>query len=146
MEDLEREIHCSKKITGKLLRFKKERLTENWLTVLYIIPRIETIIMLSILTLALTSYDIHPIGCLSHIGVSYNETESSVNLTFSESVMRYQKSTILLIPILTLVWFLLKLFQFLLLPRSKGGLRIKKLDKTKYRCCAFTITWQNGLN
>ena len=29
--------------------------------------------MLCILTLALTSYDIHPIGCLSPIGVSYNE-------------------------------------------------------------------------
>ena len=143
MEELEREIRHSKKITEKLLRFKTERHFENWLTVLYIIPRIETIVMLSILTLALTSYDIHPIGCLSHIGVSYNETESSVELMFSDNVKRYQKLSLLLIPILLLIWLLLKLIQFSLLPRSKWGLRIEKLDKRKYCSCAFKITTQS---
>lgn len=99
--------------------------------------------MLCILTLALTSYDIHPIGCLSHIGISYNETESSVILMFSENIVRYQKLSILLIPFLTMVWLLLKFFQFSLLPRSKWGVRIEKLEKIKFGCCTFRITTQS---
>ena len=83
---LQEENHNAKTRYNKLLKFKEDKTTHfyNWLTVLYIIPRFESVIMLSVLTLALTSYDIHPIGCLTSIGVSYNETESSVTLMFSK--------------------------------------------------------------
>ena len=105
--------------------------------------------MLSILTLALTSYDIHPIGCLTSVGVSYyNETESSVTLMFSKNVTRYQKVSVVLIAFLAFALLLLKLFQFVLLPRSKWGIQIKKLKKDNYCCwcccCTFGITRSNN--
>lgn len=132
---LQEEVHNAKTRCDKLLKYKKETTHfYNWLTVLYIIPRFESVIMLSILTLALTSYDVHPIGCLSSIGVSYNETESSVTLTFSKNVTRYQKVSVVLIASLAFILLLLKLFQFVLLPRSKWGIRIKKLKQGNY-CC-----------
>lgn len=131
-----------KKWFKNLLGFKQNAHFYNWLTVLYIIPRIETMIMISVLTLALTSYDIHPIGCLSPIGVSYNETEASVNLILSENVIRYQKASIILIFLLGVLWFMLKLFQYSLLPRYKWGLQIKKSDNSS--CCRqWTIIRQH---
>ena len=69
-EVLKNKISKLNKWYDKLLRFKKDTHLYNWFTVLYIIPRFETIVMLCILTLTLTSYDIHPIGCLSNIGIS----------------------------------------------------------------------------
>ena len=143
---LQEEIHNARTRYNKLLKFKEDKTTHfyNWLTVLYIIPRFESVIMLSILTLTLTSYDIHPIGCLSSIDVSYNETESSVTLMFSKNVTRYQKVSVVLIASLAFVLLLLKLFQFVLLPRSKWGIQIKKLKNDNYCCwcccCTFGIT------
>ena len=147
---LQEEVHNAKTRYNKLLKYKEDKTTHfyNWLTVLYIIPRFESVIMLSILTLALTSYDVHPIGCLSSIGVSYNETESSVTLMFSKNVTRYQKVSVVLIASLAFVLLLLKLFQFVLLPRSKWGIQIKKLKKGNYCCwyccCTFGITRSNN--
>lgn len=54
----------------RLKNFEANNHLYNWFVVLYIILRIETTIMLCILTFALTSYDIHPLGCLSPIDVS----------------------------------------------------------------------------
>ena len=48
--------------------------------------------MLCVLILTLTSYDIHPIGCLSNISISYNETEASVTLIISENSIYYKKN------------------------------------------------------
>ena len=54
----------------KLVKGRNDKMfLYNWLTVFYIIPRYETLIMLAMVTFALTSYDIHPLGCLSHIDV-----------------------------------------------------------------------------
>ena len=88
-EVLQNKISKLNKWYDKLLRFKKDTHLYNWFTVLYIIPRFETIVMLCILTLTLTSYDIHPIGCLSNIGISYNETEASVTLMISENSKKH---------------------------------------------------------
>ena len=121
-----------------LLRFKQDSTHfYNWFAVLYIIPRFETMIMIFILTLTLTSYDIHPIGCLSNIRISYNETEASVTLMISESSIFYKKACIVLIILLAIIWIFLKLFQFSLLPRSKWGLRIDKPDERSYCCCCY---------
>ena len=92
----------------------------NWLTILYIIPRYETLIMLAMVTFALTSYDIHPLGCLSHIDVSYNETEMSVTLNMSQNVIRYQQASVILIGLLFFHWGGVKTLQYLLLPRRWG--------------------------
>ena len=94
--------------------------------ILYIIPRIETVIMLCILAFALTSYDIHPLGCLSPIDVSYSETESFANLKISEGVIRYQRASAVLIILLLIIWLIFKVFQFLLLPRAQWDIQIKK--------------------
>ena len=149
-QNLKDEVQIANKKYNKLLKYKKDTHFYNWLTVLYIIPRFESIIMLSILTLALTSYDIHPIGCLSSIGVSYNETDSTVTLIFSENVTRYQKFSIVLISSLAFFLLLMKLFQFVLLPRSKWGIQIKKLKKKDYYCwccfCKFKLTKQYWCN
>ena len=107
-------------------KFKNNEHYYNWFTVLFIIPRFETTIMLCILTLALTSYDIHPIACLSPIGVSYNEEESSVTLNISENVIQYQRASAILIIILFIILLFMKLLQFLLLPRSGWGFQIEK--------------------
>ena len=141
LNKLENKVVLKKKISkinkwyDKLLRFKQDTHFYNWFTVLYIIPRFETIIMLCILTLTLTSYDIHPIGCLSNIRISYNVTEKSVTLMISESSIFYKKACIMLIILVAIIWIFLKLFQFSLLPRSKWGLRIDKPDKRSYCCC-----------
>ena len=60
--------------------------------------------MLAMVTFALTSYDIHPLGCLSHIDVLYNETEMSVKLNILQSVIRYQQISIILIGFLFFHW------------------------------------------
>ena len=89
--------------------------------------------MLCILTFALTSYDIHPIGCFSPIDVTYNEEDSSVILKISEHVIRYQMGSAILIILLFILWFFVKLFQFSLLPRYHWGIKIEKL--VNKRCC-----------
>jgi len=99
---------------------ESKRFLYNWLTILYIIPRYETLIILTIVTFALTSYDIHPFGCLSHIDVFYNETEMSVTLKISQNVIRYQQASVILIVLLIFHWFVIKAFQFFLLPRRWG--------------------------
>ena len=104
----------------------------NWFTVLYIIPRIETTIMLCILMLALSSYDIHPIGCLSPIDVSYNEEDSSAILNLSDNVIRYQRGSAILIILLFILWFCVKLAQFFLIPRIHWGIQIDKVDNKRY--------------
>ena len=90
-EVLKNKISKLNKWYDKLLQFKQDTHLHNWFTVLYIIPRCETIVMLCILTLTLTSYDIHPIGCLSNISISYNKTEASVTLMISENSTLYKK-------------------------------------------------------
>ena len=142
-EILKNKISKLNKWYDKLLRFKQDTHFYNWFTVLYIIPRFETMITLCILTFTLTSYDIHPIGCLSNIRISYNETEASVTLMISENSMFYKKACIVLIISLAITWIFLKLFQFSLLPRSKWGLRIDKSDKSHCCyccCCPYRIT------
>ena len=111
---------------NKLLQFKSNSYFYNWFTLLYIIPRFQTVLMLCVLTLTLTSYDIHPIGCLSNISISYNETEASVTLIISENSIIYKKICILLIILLAAILFILKVFQYSLLPRSK---RVKKSNQ-----------------
>ena len=76
--------------------------------------------MLAMVTFTLTSYDIHPLGCLSHIDVLYNETEMSVTLNISQSVIRYQQISIILIGFLFFHWGRVKLVQYLLLPQRWG--------------------------
>ena len=119
----------------KLLRFKQDSHVKNWFTLLYIIPRFQTIAMLCVLTLTLTSYDIHPIGCLSNISVSYNETEASVTLIISENSILYRKICIFMIILLAFILIILRVIQYSLLPRSKWGLRIKKSDQRINYCC-----------
>ena len=146
-EILKNKISKLNKWYDKLLRFKRDTHFYNWFTVLYIIPRFQTIIMLLILTFTLTSYDIHPIGCLSNIRISYNETEESVTLTISESSLFYKKACIVLIVLLAIIWIFLKLFQFSLLPRSKWGLRIdKSCCCCRYCCCCYTGSSPNNTN
>ena len=119
----------------KLLRFKQDSHVKNWFTLLYIIPRFQTIAMLCVLTLTLTSYDIKPIGCLSNISISYNETEASVTLIISENSILYRKICIFLIISLAFILIILRVFQYSLLPRSKWGLQIKKSDQRNCCCC-----------
>ena len=105
--------------------YKDKKFLYNWLTILYIIPRCETLLMLAIITFALTSYDIYPLGCLSHIDVLYNETEMSVTLKVSENIIRYQQASVILIGLLLIIWVIVKIIQYLLLPR-RWGLLITK--------------------
>ena len=126
---LKNKISKLNKRYDKLLQFKQDSHVYNWFILLYIIPRFQTIVMLCVLTLTLTSYDIHPIGCLSNISISYNETEASVTLIISENSIYYKKICILLIIVLAVILIILKVLQYSLLPRSKWGLRIKK------KCC-----------
>ena len=127
-------------------KFKKNNHHYNWFTVLYIIPRIETVILVCILTFALTSYDIHPIGCLSSIGVSYDEASLSVTLILSENVIRYQRASAIFIILLIILLLIVKLIQYALLPRARWGILIKTREKdTKfYSCCRWTITRVQG--
>lgn len=99
---------------------KSKKFLYNWLIILYIIPRYETFIMLAIVTFALTSYDIHPLGCLSEIDVSYNEMEMSVTLKISDNVIRYQQACVIIISLLLVHWVEVKIVQYLLLPRRWG--------------------------
>ena len=92
----------------RLKKFEASEHLYNWFVILYIIPRIETTIMLCILTFALTSYDIHPLGCLSPIDVSYNEKESFADLKISENVIRYQRASAVLIILLSITWLIFK--------------------------------------
>ena len=125
-------------------KFENNKHLYNWFTVLYIIPRIETAIMLCILTFALTSYDIHPIGCLSPIDVTYNEEDSSVILKISEHVIRYQMGSAILIILLFILWFFVKLFQFSLLPRYHWGIRIEKLVHKRWCCWPWKFSIVRG--
>ena len=99
---------------------KDKRFLYNWLTILYIIPRYETLIMLTIITFALTSYDIHPLGCLFDIDVMYNKTDLSVTLQVSDAVIWYREASIIVIVVLILHWGAVKIVQYLLLPRRWG--------------------------
>ena len=101
---------------------KDKKFLYNWLTILYIIPRYETLIMLAMVTFALTSYDIHPLGCLFNIDIIYNEMEMSVTLLVSEYVIRYREASVIVIFILMLHWGTVKFVQYLLLPRRWGML------------------------
>ena len=96
---------------------KGKKYLYNWLTILYIIPRYETLIMLTVMTFALTSYDIYPLGCLTYIDVAYNEAEMSVTLKISDNIIRYQQASVVLIGLLLIHWVVLKIIQCLLLPR-----------------------------
>ena len=100
--------------------------------------------MLCILTFALTSYDIHPIGCLSHIDVTYNEEDSSAILKISEHVIRYQMGSAVLIILLFILWFFVKLFQFLLLPRYHWGIKIEKFDRKRWCCWPWKFSVVRG--
>ena len=112
---------------------KSKKFLYNWLTILYIIPRYETLIMLAIVTFALTSYNVHPLGCLSHIDVFYNETEMSVTLEISENVIRYQQASVIMIGLLMWHWFGVKVVQHLLLPR-RWGLLITNYFSVNLQC------------
>jgi len=122
---LQKEISGIENWLNQMCSFEENEHFYNLFTILYIIPRFETMIILCILSLSLTSYDIHPIGCLSPIGISYNETYSSVTLVVSKSVMQYQRISMELIILLAITWFMLKLFQFSLLPRFKWDIQIE---------------------
>lgn len=102
--------------------YKGKKFLYNWLTILYIIPRYETLIMLTMMTFGLTSYDIHPLGCLADIDVIYDETEMSVTLQVSDSVIRYREACVIVIFLLLLHWGVVKFVQYLLLPRRWGML------------------------
>ena len=118
----------------KLVKGRNDKMfLYNWLTVFYIIPRYETLIMLAMVTFALTSYDIHPLGCLSHIDVFYNETEMSVTLNISQNVIRYQQASVILIGLLFFHWSGVKTIQYLLLPR-KWGLLIGNFFSVNLQC------------
>ena len=135
-----------KELADKLKKLKEEsdekwnKLTQennflyNWFAVLFVIPRCETLIMLLILSLTLTSYDIHPLGCLSPIDVLYSADDMSVNLTISKNVIRYQRASVILSLILAIIWLLVKVFHFCLLPRVGWGLVISK----SHDCCALS--------
>ena len=84
----------------KFLNFNARR-PYNWSTIFFVFPMVVNLISFCILTLTLTSYDIHPLGCLSHINVSYCPINKSVTLTVSENVIRYQQASVIIIVILT---------------------------------------------
>ena len=108
----------------------------NWFAILFIIPRFETALMLVLLSLMLTSYDIHPLGCISPINVSYNQIDRSVTLSASESIIKYQKAAVIITAILVLLWVVLKFFQFLLLPRINWCLLIVRTNRALC-CCRY---------
>ena len=110
-----------------------KRFLYNWLTILYVIPRYESFIMLIITTFALTSYNVHPLGCLSHIDVFYNEAEKTVTVKISENVIRYQQASVILIGMLSFHWLAVKIIQYLLLPR-RWGLLINN-------CFSLNLLW-----
>ena len=112
---------------------KGKKFLYNWLTILYIILRYETLIMLAVITFALTSYDIYPLGCLTHIDVIYNEAEMSVTLKISDIVIKYQQASVILIGLLLIHWITVKIIQYLLLPR-RWGLLITK-------CFSLNLHW-----
>jgi len=148
-----------KELNSKLKKLKDEsdekwnRLTQqsnflyNWFAILFVIPRCETLIMLLILSLTLTSYDIHPLGCLSPIDVLYSEAETSVTLTISKNVVGYQRGSVILSLVLAIFWLLVKVFHFCLLPRVGWGLLISKsqdccaLSKWSVTACYLCISW-----
>ena len=138
LDDLTAKVKESKDKSEK----KWNRLTQesnflyNWLVVLYVIPRFETLIMLVVLSLTLTSYDIHPLGCLSPIDVSYSEVDLSVTLAISNSVVRFQRASVILSVVLAVFWLLVKVFHFCLLPRVGWGLVISKSPN-----CCWSISW-----
>ena len=102
--------------------YKGKKFLYNWLTILYILPRYETLIILAMVTFALTSYDIHPLGCLANIDVIYNEMEKSVTLRVSDGVIRFREASVIMIFLLILHWGTVKFVQYLLLPRRWGML------------------------
>ena len=93
----------------------------NWIVALYIIPRAETIIMIILLTLSLTSYDPHPLGCLSPIEVLYNDTQMAVTLKISQTVMNYQQACVLISVMTFILWGILKTAQYFMLRCKKQG-------------------------
>ena len=131
---------CKSIWNDKCSKFQRNTHLYNWFVVLYIIPRIETIIMLCILIFALTSYDIHPLGCLHNIDISYDEAESFVNLSVSENVIRYQRVSAVLIILLFLLWSIIKCIQFLLLPRTGWGIQINKGISKRCYCNPWNVS------
>ena len=107
----------------------KESYVYNWCIVLYIIPRLESLFMFCLLTFALTSYDPHPLGCVSPIEIVYNETESVVILITSQTVINYQRVSVLLSIGIAIVWIIVKIVQYMMLPRIKWGIIIIKKTK-----------------
>ena len=92
------------------------RMLVRWISTLYVIPIFENLSILLLLILILTSYDIHPIGCLFHIGVVYDDVENTVSLLSSEGVYRYQKVAVVLAVVICIFWLCLKFIQRQLLP------------------------------
>ena len=129
-------------------QYKSKKFLYNWLTILYIIPRCETLIMLIIITFALTSYDIHPLGCLFEIDVDYNKMDKSVILQVSHSVILYREASVIVIFLLVLLWGMVKIVQHLLIPRRWGLVITNKCScsSKETKCCSANCIFPWGEN
>ena len=126
IECVNKELEVRKKWKNLTTHEHKESYIYNWCIVLYIIPRIETLIMLLLLTFSLTSYDPHPLGCLSPIEVRYNETQLTVTLIISQTVINYQQASVFMNVGIVIFWIFVKIGQYIMLPRVGWGFIIKK--------------------
>ena len=93
----------------------------RWITTLYVIPMIENCIILALLILILTSFDVHPLGCFFNIDIHYEEGTKSVTLRFSTIVHNYQKVAVVSAVIICVFWMCLKWIQSILLPDQGGS-------------------------
>lgn len=92
------------------------RMLVRWITTLYVIPMIENCIILALLILILTSFDIHPLGCFFSIDIHYEELTKAVTLRFSKAVHNYQKVAVVSAVIICVFWICLKWIQSSMLP------------------------------
>ena len=92
------------------------RMLVRWITTLYVIPMIENCIILALLILILTSFDVHPLGCFFDIDIHYEELTKTVTLRFSNVVHNYQKVAVVVALIICVFWIFLKWIQSSLLP------------------------------
>ena len=92
----------------------------KWVLSLYVIPMFENFSVLLLLLLVLTSYDIHPMGCLLYIDVKYDDVENTVSLVLSEVARNYQKVAVVLAVVVCMFWICLKLMQRCLLADANG--------------------------
>jgi len=111
------QIECEWQNEWKLITTGVEnRMLVRWITTLYVIPMIENCIILALLILILTSFDIHPLGCFFNIDIHYEELTKAVTLRFSKAVHNYQKVAVVSAVIICVFWMCLKWIQSSMLP------------------------------